>query len=151
MESSLQSKSIIKYAEDNHFPLENIPFGCYEASPGTLHACTRIGDKFVCLADLFEKLKGGPLFSKLSENIFKGPLNTFMGLGNEYRKEARQSIQNFFMDPANAGYADGLKDAAACEGQMVLPCQIGDYTDFYSSKNHAYNIGCLFRGADNAY
>lgn len=33
---------------------------------------------------------------------------------------------------------------------MVLPCKIGDYTDFYSSKNHAYNVGCMFRGPDNA-
>jgi len=33
---------------------------------------------------------------------------------------------------------------------MHLPCHIGDYTDFYSSKNHAYNVGVMFRGKDNA-
>lgn len=33
---------------------------------------------------------------------------------------------------------------------MVLPARIGDYTDFYSSKNHAYNVGVMFRGPENA-
>lgn len=33
---------------------------------------------------------------------------------------------------------------------MHLPAQIGDYTDFYSSKYHAYNVGVMFRGKDNA-
>ena len=33
---------------------------------------------------------------------------------------------------------------------MAMPIKIGDYTDFYSSKNHAYNIGVMFRGPDNA-
>ena len=30
---------------------------------------------------------------------------------------------------------------------MHLPCHINDYTDFYSSYNHAYNVGCLIRGS----
>ena len=50
-DSSLRSKSIIPYEADSHFPLENIPFGCYEVSQGVLHGCTRIGDKFIDLAD----------------------------------------------------------------------------------------------------
>jgi fumarylacetoacetase len=33
---------------------------------------------------------------------------------------------------------------------MMMPCQVGDYTDFYSSKNHAENVGTMFRGKDNA-
>jgi len=33
---------------------------------------------------------------------------------------------------------------------MLLPCKIGDYTDFYSSKQHAYNVGCMFRDPKNA-
>ena len=37
------------------------------------------------------------------------------------------------------------------EPNMVVPARIGDYTDFYSSRNHAYNIGCLFRGKENAF
>merc|ERR1719187_1483376 len=44
---------------------------------------------------------------------------------------------------------------AACmvgqeEATMVLPCRIGDYTDFYSSRYHATNVGIMFRGKDNA-
>ena len=34
--------------------------------------------------------------------------------------------------------------------KLTMPIKIGDYTDFYSSKNHAFNVGCMFRGKDNA-
>ena len=34
--------------------------------------------------------------------------------------------------------------------EMLLPCNIGDYTDFYSSENHAYNVGVMFWGKENA-
>jgi len=39
---------------------------------------------------------------------------------------------------------------AQTKATMHIPAKIGDYTDFYSSKNHAYNVGCMFRGKDNA-
>lgn len=52
----------------------------------------------------------------------------------------------------NAGQKDDLMKAAmpVNEVQMAMPVFIRDYTDFYSSKNHAYNIGVMFRGPDNA-
>jgi len=50
------------------------------------------------------------------------------------------------MDPAfKDHYLFSYKDV-----KMAMPIAIGDYTDFYSSKNHAYNVGVMFRGADNA-
>ena len=48
---------------------------------------------------------------------------------------------------------DAVKEAALfkAEGaEMRMPVFIRDYTDFYSSKNHAYNVGVMFRGPDNA-
>ena len=37
-----------------------------------------------------------------------------------------------------------------CDSTMHLPINVGDYTDFYSSEQHAYNVGCMFRDPDNA-
>jgi fumarylacetoacetase len=73
-----------------------------------------------------------------------------MGMGVEARRAARETIQKFFQDAGNKGKVT-LNSAAEFEGRMVLPCFIRDYTDFYSSKNHAYNVGCMFRGPENAF
>jgi len=53
----------------------------------------------------------------------------------------------------NPKVSEELKKVAvftAKDVQMKVPIKIGDYTDFYSSKNHAYNVGVMFRGPDNA-
>jgi fumarylacetoacetase len=95
----------------------------------------------------------GPQFSSLGgKNIFNQPnLNEFASKGKEIRIEARQTIQKLFSKD-NAGDKDALmKFAFPIDGvQMAMPVFIRDYTDFYSSKNHAYNIGVMFRGKDNA-
>lgn len=46
-------QSFIEYTSEHHFPLENIPFGCYKAAGGKVHGCTRIGDKIIDLAEIF--------------------------------------------------------------------------------------------------
>jgi len=148
---ALALKSFIEYDGESHFPLENIPFGCYKSASGKNHCCTRIGDKIIDLADIFSHFDG-PLFKTLTENIFdKENLNDFAALGVGFRVEARETIQKLFSE-TNAANKDALagavKDVAGCE--MVMPVFIRDYTDFYSSKNHAYNIGVMMRGKDNA-
>ena len=143
--------SWIAYDETTQFPLENIPFGCFKSATGP-HCCSRIGDTLIDLALIFSKFTG-PNFSTLKENIFdQDGLNKFMALGKAFRLEARETIQALF-----TGSRDNLGEdliAQAClpvaDCEMTLPCFIRDYTDFYSSKNHAYNIGVMFRGKDNA-
>lgn len=141
-------KSWIPYDENHHFPLENIPFGCFHSAGGKIHCCTRIGDSIIDLAALFPKFDG-PLFKTLNENVFDSDtLNKFMALGKDFRIEARETIQKLFQgEQANLG--DGV--VVPVDGaKMAMPVFIRDYTDFYSSKNHAFNVGCMFRGPDNA-
>lgn len=84
--------SWIQYDENNEFPLENIPFGCFKTQEGKVHACTQIGETLIDLALIFDKFKG-PNFSTLTENIFdQESLNKFMALGKAYRIEARETI-----------------------------------------------------------
>lgn len=79
-------------------------------------------------------------------------LNKFMELGKDARIEVRKAIQGLF-----AAGSEKLSVAfrassmfAAAEVEMRIPVFIRDYTDFYSSYNHAYNVGVMIRGPDNA-
>lgn len=147
-------KSFIDYDSSHHFPLENIPFGTFvNPESGDVHCCTRIGDHVVDLAVLHDlghfsgdNLKGN--------NVFNAKyLNDFMELGKSAWSEARHTIQNLFADGSSfKDDTEGQKKAlfAHDKVEMRMPVFIRDYTDFYSSKNHAYNVGCIIRGPDNA-
>jgi len=152
VEQNSALKSWISYDENNTFPLENIPFGAFmNPTTNKVNCCTRVGDVVIDLAVIeHAKLFDGPIFSKMSAHIFcKENLNAFADTGAECRREARDTLQKLFA----AGNEDKCpKEAmfAAKDISMRMPVFIRDYTDFYSSKNHAYNVGCMFRGPDNA-
>ena len=154
MEAGSALKSFVEYTAEHHFPLENIPFGAF-VNPETneTHNCTRIGDFVVDLAVLHElgHFSGDNLKEK---NVFKNQyLNDFMALGKSAWSEARATIQNLFAEGSTFKTdEEGQKKAmfAHDKVEMTLPVFIRDYTDYYSSKNHAYNIGCIVRGPDNA-
>jgi len=147
MQAAMQSW--VQYDSNHQFSLENIPFGCFHSSSGKIHCCTRIGDTIVDLAVLFPKFDG-PLFSQLKENIFDHDnCNKMAALGSGHRIEARQTIQKLFAAGNEAAVPkEALSDANTAK--LAMPVFIRDYTDFYSSKNHAYNVGVMFRGPDNA-
>jgi fumarylacetoacetase len=76
-----------------------------------------------------------------------------MSLGKEAWHEARVSIQKLFTKGDTTLTEIAFKDNFANDFKsvkMCMPVDIRDYTDFYSSKNHAYNVGVMFRGPDNA-
>jgi fumarylacetoacetase len=79
-------------------------------------------------------------------------LNKFMAEGKDARIELRATLQKIFAQGSKK-LKDSMKSEAlfnAAEVEMQMPVFIRDYTDFYSSKNHAYNVGVMFRGPDNA-
>ena len=149
-------ESWIPYGADNHFPLENIPFGVF-INPKTKKptCCTRIGDQIVdlCVLEHERLLADGPIFKVMPHHVFcESTLNKFMAEGKDARIEVRESIQKIFAKGSNL-LKDSVKSEAlfnAADVEMVMPVFIRDYTDFYSSKNHAYNVGVMFRGPDNA-
>lgn len=149
------SKSWIPYSPDSHFPLQNIPFGVFfNPKEEVWHCCTRIGDSVIDLGLLeTQKLFDGDHFSKLKRTVFaRDNLNDFIALGKEYWSEARMTIQSLFTQ-GNPKVSEDMKKVSIFpfnDVKMKVPCKIGDYTDFYSSKNHAYNVGVMFRGPDNA-
>lgn len=138
------------------FPIENLPFGVARL-PGDDRpvAVTRIGDTLISLAAL--ELDGffDGIFVDEDESVFGQPnLNAFMALGGDVRRRVRERlIEGFRADTATLKGQSGLLERclfASDAAEMQLPAQIGDYTDFYSSREHATNVGIMFRGKENA-
>ncbi|MGH0161037.1 UNVERIFIED_CONTAM: hypothetical protein FKN15_050142 [Acipenser sinensis] len=112
-----------------------------------------IGDQIVDLG-VIKPLFSGQVLSK-HQDVFDQPtLNAFMGLGHEAWKEARTVLQKLLSANETTLQEDvGLRSRAFVHqslAEMHLPAEIGDYTDFYSSRDHATNVGIMFRGKENA-
>jgi fumarylacetoacetase len=137
---------------NSDFSIENIPFGIYSINTGP-RAATRIGDAVV---DLDVLHKAG-LFSGLNlpeEVLNQSTLNDFIDLGKPITNGIRARIQEVFnADNGELRDNEGLRVDALWnldEVQMHLPIRVGDYTDFYSSREHATNVGTMFRDPANA-
>eukprot|EP00795_Rhopilema_esculentum_P013347 gene13347-4197_t len=146
--------SFINVPADSHFPIQNLPYGIFSTQDNPKHRIgVAIGDQVLDLSVIKDVFSGPALVNH--QSVFDQPtLNAFMGLGKAAWTEARQTLQRILS--ANEGY---LRDNADLRSrclvpqssvQMHLPAEIGDYTDFYSSRPHATNVGTMFRGKDNA-
>ena len=132
--------------KNSDFPIQNIPFGIVEDN-GTRYAATRIGDTVINLSVLFES---GIFDGILQHNYFsETTLNSFLKLNKQTWRAVRNRISEVFTTEMD----EDLK--AKCllsvsNVKMCMPVQVGDYTDFYSSRQHAFNVGCMFRDPNNA-
>lgn len=142
-------RSFLDISMNSDFSIYNIPFGIAKIE-GKDEVVTRLGEHIVRLVVLAEN----DLFSDLIEDnsVFTSSyLNDFIALGKPITTKVRESIQklyaaeNQYSNPALTQALVSLDSAA-----MQLPLRIGDYTDFYSSIEHATNVGRMFRGEDNA-
>lgn len=147
-------KSFIKYSSDTHFPIQNLPYGVFKPKPdGNSRIGVAIGDFVFDLSVLEDN---GLLKNSSSEkNLFnRSSLNLFMSQDKKVWKEIRTQLQNLLSED-NSVLRDNkeLRQEAflpMTDAIMCLPVEIGDYTDFYSSKEHATNVGIMFRGKENA-
>ncbi|HSH04812.1 MAG TPA: fumarylacetoacetase [Anaerolineae bacterium] len=148
-------KSFIPVSPDSHFPIQNLPYGVFiPPKGGAARVGVAIGDQILDLSALeIHGFFDSPLFTP--EHIFDAPnLNTFMSLGRPAWQEARRIIQDLLRhDNPQLRDDDQLRNETLynqADVTMVLPVNIGDYTDFYSSRDHATNVGTMFRDPDNA-
>lgn len=152
--------SWLSIAPDSPFSLANIPFGIISTSSDPQRrAAIAIGDYAL---DLKSFAAGGGFSPSpdiaARESVFLQPtLNQFAELGREFHSTVRQYLQSVFRsDTSNPQLLkdnEKLRQAALLPLSQIqnhMPMAIGDYTDFYASTNHAFNVGCLFRGPDNA-
>ncbi len=148
MVSSLNSWFTIP--EDSDFSIYNLPFGIYSDENVKHHVCSAIGDYII---DLYE-LESADVFD-INRSVFdKQFLNDFIELGKPITNKVREKLQNLLCDSNSvlktneSLYNHVFKKQSAVK--MLMPVKVGDYTDFYSSIDHATNVGTMFRDPANA-
>ncbi|TYI79046.1 hypothetical protein E1A91_D06G257900v1 [Gossypium mustelinum] len=147
-------KSFIHVHPDSHFPIQNLPYGAFKTHSTTLPRLgVAIGDYVL---DLSEIAKSGLFNSPLlagSDCFLQPTLNKFLAMGRPAWKEARDTLQKLLSstEPALRDNMELRQKALVpmSEVEMVLPMEIGDYTDFFSSMHHAKNCGTIFVGPKN--
>ncbi|NEN24341.1 fumarylacetoacetase [Cryomorpha ignava] len=146
-------KSWIQIGKDSDFPIQNIPFGIYSDKGTSPRTCVAIGNK---IADLYELANRGYLDDLgITADDFKKPeLNDLMKSGKMGMRKLRNRLADLF-DTNTPDLQSKESDISAIlkpqrSVTMHLPVRVGDYTDFYSSIEHATNIGTMFRDPKNA-
>ncbi|MGA3012797.1 MAG: fumarylacetoacetase [Bacteroidales bacterium] len=145
--------SWIEVEKDSDFPIQNIPFGVFRSPGKQPSAGTRIGNTVISLHELskYSYLKG----TGIETRFFNKPiLNDFIALGKSSRKKVRERLIELFSKD-NPLLRDNLKATKEIlfpvdEVEMMIPVKPGDYTDFYSSEQHARNLGTILRDAHRA-
>jgi len=146
-------KTWLNISKNTDFPIQNIPFGVFLTREDVITIGTRIGDHAIDLGALHQLgyFDGIPL----TDDIFlQDTLNDFIADGRKTWRLVRNRISEIF-EENNTALRENSKHREAVifdmsEVEMQLPVQIGDYTDFYSSIEHATNVGTMFRGKENA-
>jgi fumarylacetoacetase len=136
-------KSWIDSANYNSdFPLENLPFGVFRRGRRG-HIGIAIGDRILDLAGCCED-------GLISEDaLLEETLNALMAKGRDATRALRARLQELLTDGASERQRTARHLVARKDAEMLLPCAIGGYTDFYASIHHATNVGSMFR-PDNA-
>lgn len=146
-------KSWIPVPENSDFPIQNIPFGVFITKEDVITIGTRIGN---CAIDMGALQQLGYFEGiELTDDMFmQDTLNDFISDGKKTWRLVRNRLAELF-DETNPTLRDNKNHREAVifkveDIEMLLPVQIGDYTDFYSSKEHATNVGKMFRDPENA-
>src|SRR4029078_5356223 len=158
-------RSFIPVDPASDFPIQNLPYGVFSARDGLApRVGVAIGDYVLDLWELEQdsRLDVGPLGvfagSSLNALMGSGPkvwsLNAFMALGPKVWSTTRARISELLRDDhPELRDNDELRTRALvpmADVKLHLPIAVSGYTDFYSSKEHATNVGVMFRGKDNA-
>ena len=147
-----ERKTWLEVADDSDFPIQNIPFGVFIPNDDIITTGTRIGDFAIDLSAMQQLgyFKG----LELPEDVFlQDTLNAFIALGRPVWRAVRNRIAEIF-DVNNSELAENEEHKSKIifpesDVQMLMPVFVQDYTDFYSSKEHATNLGTMFRDKDN--
>ena len=130
-------------ADGSGFGLENLPFGAVaRGGDGPARPAVRIGERALILEPLVE----AGLLGDLPPGVLAGPvLNPFLALGRPAWSATRARIAALLRDGSPDREAAAAALVPLSEVEMRLPVAIGDYVDFYSSIEHASNVGRIFR------
>lgn len=138
-------------APDCPFPIQNLPFGVFSRAGEAPRCATAIGDRVLDLA----ALEAAGLLDAGASVFAKPALNDFMALGNAAWQRVRERLTDLLAEGGDGTLRDdaGLRTKALVplsDVTLHLPFTVAEYTDFYAGRQHAFNVGSMFRGPENA-
>lgn len=145
-------KSWVEIAPNSDFQIQNLPFGIFKNKTLTPRVGVAIGEKIIDLLELYR----ADLLNKydFDENVFDNLfLNDLIATGKEKCRKLRDRLSELLSEDNNELKDDMRRGKIMVnmkEAQMMMPVSVGDYTDFYSSIDHATNVGMMFRDPANA-
>lgn len=144
-------KSWVDVPKDSDFPIQNLPFGIFKTKYLSPVAGVAVGDYVVDLVYLHENgyLDGLGLPAGIFNQKF---LNDFFALGKLKVREVRERLSELLRN-TNDEMNKAAREIALIhmdEVQMLMPVKVQNYSDFYSSEEHATNVGSMFRDPKNA-
>ncbi len=151
--NDISYSSWLTIPSDSDFPIQNLPYGIIKSDKG-IRAASRIGDYAIDLLEMFDKGYFSN-FTGISRELFASDsLNNFISMGKEFWSAFRLALFELF-EQSNPELRDNKihRENIIIPLQnlsVLLPVKVGDYTDFYSSIEHATNVGTMFRDPDNA-
>ena len=134
----------IQIDTNSHFTIYNLPYGIFSTTEKHKRAGVAIGNYIIDLSVLFEH---SFFEDKIHSNIFnQDSLNDFIALGKDIWSFVRKKIQDLLIEESDF-YKNNHDKFLVLQSESImhLPVKIGDYTDFYSSEEHASNVGKMFR------
>lgn len=146
-------KSWVDVPTGSDFPIQNLPFGIFRTESQFPHVCVAIGDKLVDLKALHVMgyLENLPF---TLEDMVSDSLNRCMRHGKQGMRDLRNRISKLLRSdmPDLRDKEHHVRQVLfnQNEVQLMMPIQVGDYTDFYSSEDHARNVGIMFRDPTKA-
>lgn len=145
--------SWVQVPKDSDFSIYNLPFGIFQTKRLAPRAGMAIGDKIIDLSVLHDEGFFADI-TQLPNDIFtREYLNDFIALGKPVTKRVRERVRDLLLEKNEKLREHQCRGKALVtmkEAQMLMPVKVGDYTDFYSSIEHATNVGKMFRDPENA-
>jgi fumarylacetoacetase len=145
-------RSFIPVDSISDFPIQNLPYGVFSAKDGLApRVGVAIGDYVLDVWQLAQDCR----IDVVEPAVFAAPtLNPFMALGPTVWSRTRARVSELLRhDHPELRDNEKLRQRALvpmADVKLHLPIAVSGYTDFYSSKEHATNVGVMFRGKDNA-
>jgi fumarylacetoacetase len=130
---------------DTQFPLNNLPYGVFSTADKDARCGVAIGDHVLDLKGL--ESEGVIAFDGVFEST---NWNSFMALGQTQWKALRARLMELLAEASNHRDVVEKHLVDLENAQLHLPISVTEFTDFYAGKNHATNVGTMFRGAENA-
>ncbi|SNS17197.1 fumarylacetoacetate hydrolase [Belliella buryatensis] len=143
----------VQVPKNSDFTIYNLPFGVFETKRISARAGIAIGDKIVDLSVLHDEGFFSDITQLPNDIFLRNSLNDFIALGKPVTRKVRERVQELLLEEKEdlrEHQCRGKAMVSRKEATMLLPVKIGDYTDFYSSMEHATNVGTMFRDPNNA-